>query len=118
VINGAHSGVAVLVLVAVMAVRLIGSQRRRPMGRPGTRGFAPAPGRRDRSVPTAGDHPSVTPSAGTGAAGLGGTEPGWFRDPFVRHDQRYWSGSAWTEHVQDQGVPGVDPPPPPRDRAA
>ena len=43
-----------------------------------------------------------------------GTAPGWFRDPFVRHEQRYWSGTSWTEHVQDAGTPGVDPPPPSR----
>ena len=37
--------------------------------------------------------------------------PGWFRDPFVRHEQRYWSGSEWTDHVIDDGVPATDPPP-------
>jgi hypothetical protein len=37
--------------------------------------------------------------------------PGWFTDPSGRHQQRYWSGSAWTEHVTDAGVPGADPPP-------
>jgi hypothetical protein len=36
---------------------------------------------------------------------------GWLRDPFVRHDERYWSGSEWTEHVIDDGVPSTDPPP-------
>ena len=39
---------------------------------------------------------------------------GWFVDPFVRHEQRYWSGTAWTEHVLDGGTPSLDPPPPPR----
>jgi hypothetical protein len=36
---------------------------------------------------------------------------GWLRDPFVRHEQRYWSGTEWTEHVIDDGVPATDPPP-------
>jgi hypothetical protein len=32
-------------------------------------------------------------------------------DPSGRHEKRYWSGSEWTEHVTDHGVPGIDPPP-------
>ena len=39
-----------------------------------------------------------------------GTPPGWFADPFFRHEQRFWSGSEWTEHVTDAGAPGTDPP--------
>ena len=45
-----------------------------------------------------------------------GTDPGWFADPFVRHEQRYWSGAEWTEHVLDHGAPGTDPPPSDRGR--
>jgi len=30
----------------------------------------------------------------------------------VRHQYRYWSGTEWTEHVEDDGVPAIDPPPP------
>jgi uncharacterized RDD family membrane protein YckC len=49
-------------------------------------------------------------------------EPGsppaaWYTDPFGRHEHRYWSGSAWTEHVADRGQQSADPPPaagPPR----
>ncbi|HXY26893.1 MAG TPA: DUF2510 domain-containing protein [Acidimicrobiales bacterium] len=40
-----------------------------------------------------------------------GIGPGWLTDPSGRHEQRYWSGSEWTEHVSDGGVPGTDPPP-------
>jgi hypothetical protein len=122
VVNGPHSGMALVVFVVVLAVRLVSAQRRRSTGRAGgpggARGFTgPAgPGHR---TPRAGDG---QPSGATdpGAAGdsgttFGGTSPGWFRDPFVRHEQRFWSGEAWTEHVQDRGVPGIDPPPPPRD---
>jgi hypothetical protein len=35
---------------------------------------------------------------------------GWHGDPYGRHEQRYWDGASWTEHVLDGGVPGVDPP--------
>lgn len=34
---------------------------------------------------------------------------GWFPDPAGRHERRYWSGSAWTEHVFSSGIQGVDP---------
>ena len=42
----------------------------------------------------------------------------WLPDPTQAHELRYWNGSAWTEHVSDQGTAGVDPltaelPPPP-----
>jgi uncharacterized protein (AIM24 family) len=33
----------------------------------------------------------------------------WLPDPTRRHELRYWSGDAWTEHVADEGVQGVDP---------
>jgi hypothetical protein len=33
---------------------------------------------------------------------------GWYPDPYGRHDSRYWDGSAWTEHVQSNGAPGID----------
>ncbi len=34
---------------------------------------------------------------------------GWFPDPYGRFQQRYWNGSAWTEHVVTNGVQAVDP---------
>jgi hypothetical protein len=40
-----------------------------------------------------------------------GIPAGWLVDPSGRHEQRYWSGSKWTEHVTDGGIPGTDPPP-------
>jgi hypothetical protein len=43
--------------------------------------------------------------------GFTGIAAGWLIDPTGRHEQRYWSGSAWTEHVMDGGVPATDPPP-------
>lgn len=35
--------------------------------------------------------------------------PGWFPDPTGRHDHRWWDGAAWTAHVADAGVAGLDP---------
>jgi uncharacterized protein YxjI len=36
--------------------------------------------------------------------------PGWYADPYGRHEARYFSGTGWTEHVASQGRPGIDPP--------
>jgi hypothetical protein len=49
----------------------------------------------------------------------------WLPDPSGRHQLRWWDGKAWTPHVSDDGVRGVDtatsqvvlaamPPPPPQ----
>ena len=35
--------------------------------------------------------------------------PGWYPDPVRKHEFRYWSGAAWTEHVSDQGRMAIDP---------
>ncbi|WP_166509570.1 PH domain-containing protein [Blastococcus sp. TF02-8] len=40
------------------------------------------------------------------------SDASWLPDPGRTHELRYWNGSAWTEHVSDQGRPGQDPPPP------
>jgi hypothetical protein len=105
--SGQHSWVAVAVLLGVVAIRLLSSQRRRGMDRPG--GPPGASGLTGSSRP-APEQTSSTESTFTGTA------PGWFTDPFVRHEQRYWSGTSWTEHVLDGGAPAVDPPPAPPDR--
>ena len=39
-----------------------------------------------------------------------GPSPQWAPDPSGRHELRYWSGSAWTPYVNDDGTPGIDPP--------
>ncbi len=39
-----------------------------------------------------------------------GAEAGWRADPTGRHEQRYWNGLTWTEHVADGGVRAIDPP--------
>ena len=37
------------------------------------------------------------------------TEPGWYPDPYRRHEVRYWDGSSWTESIKDAERPGTDP---------
>jgi Protein of unknown function (DUF2510) len=102
---GHGSWIALVVFGGLFAFRMLAAQRRR-----GGRG-APGPGRS-----FTGDHrpapPGVRPAPPVaGGTSTTGTAPGWFTDPFVRHEQRYWSGTEWTEHVTDQGSPGTDPPP-------
>ena len=36
--------------------------------------------------------------------------PGWFPDPYGRHETRWWDGTRWTEHVASHGRQAVDPP--------
>jgi uncharacterized protein YxjI len=36
--------------------------------------------------------------------------PGWYPDPFGRHETRWWDGSRWTEHVASHGRRSVDAP--------
>jgi hypothetical protein len=38
-----------------------------------------------------------------------GIPAGWMADPSGKHDQRYWSGTEWTEHVMNNGTPAIDP---------
>ncbi len=37
------------------------------------------------------------------------TNPGWWPDPFGRHEHRYYDGKKWTDHTSDKGVSSVDP---------
>lgn len=119
---GHGSWVVVVIFVAMFALRMISSQRRRG----GRRGM-PGPGRSfmgggpSRGGPYGANGPPPPGSTSTGSptpdgTRTSGTAPGWFADPFVRHEQRYWSGTGWTEHVLDHGAPGTDPPPPDRGR--
>ena len=36
--------------------------------------------------------------------------PGWYPDPYGRHERRFYDGTTWTEHVESGGRRGVDPP--------
>lgn len=38
--------------------------------------------------------------------------PGWYRDPHAPHLERWWDGTAWTEHRRAPGAPPVPPGPP------
>jgi Protein of unknown function (DUF2510) len=40
------------------------------------------------------------------------TSPGWYEDPFGRHEQRFHDGRGWTEHVSTQGQQSTDDPVP------
>ena len=112
---GHGSWIALVIFAGVFAVRALSSQRRRSSrqgGPPSRSSFtASHPG------PPAG--PPGTRNPAPSATGGGSVAPAWFRDPTGRHAQRYWSGADWTEHVMDDGVPAVDPPPasPPRREA-
>ncbi|MET9815718.1 DUF2510 domain-containing protein [Streptomyces sp. NPDC006355] len=40
-------------------------------------------------------------------------QPGWYPDPHAPHLQRWWDGTAWTEHRRAPEAPGGPVPPPP-----
>jgi hypothetical protein len=62
-------------------------------------------------VETAATMPADPTAAPTEASeSLASTQPAWHPDPSGRHEARWWDGVRWTEHVQDQGRPSVDPP--------
>lgn len=104
-----------IVFVVLLLVRIFASRRGGPAGRPS----AHQPHQAGDTV----NRPLVSPSAPSAAAGGVGPgraseptssykiAPGWFPDPSGRFDQRYWSGTVWTEHVTKDGVPGTDAPP-------
>jgi Protein of unknown function (DUF2510) len=77
--------------------------------RPGqSRSFGPTRFPTDASTTS---QPSDLDDESSGKIPFTGIAPGWLIDPSGRHEKRYWSGSEWTEHVTDGGVPGIDPPP-------
>jgi hypothetical protein len=105
---GHGSWIAIVVFGGMFALRALSSQRRRG-GRYGGNPMS-------KSSFTSTDRRGPGGRAATGPQHVEssqqvGTAPGWFRDPFFKHEQRYFSGTAWTEHVTDGDVPGIDPPP-------
>jgi hypothetical protein len=93
----------VVVFFAFFAMRAFSSRRRRP-GQP--RAFGPT-----NSSTSTTTQPSDLDGEPSSRVPFTGIAPGWLIDPSGRHEKRYWSGSAWTEHVTDGGVPGIDLPP-------
>ncbi len=39
-----------------------------------------------------------------------GAPSGWYRDPTLRHQYRYFDGVQWTDHVANEGVTATDMP--------
>jgi len=104
---GHGSWIAVVIFGGLFAMRMLSSQRRR-----GGYGRARVSKSSFTSAGSQGPAPgSSVPSRGKGGTTFTGIAAGWLADPFAKHDQRYWSGTQWTEHVADGGVPGTDPPP-------
>jgi len=103
-VYGHESWIAVVVFGGVFVIRALSSQRRKGgggQGRPASkRSFTSS----DLRAPLS------TGSSDPVESTYSGVRPGWFADPFGRHDHRYWSGTEWTEHIDDDGVPGTDPP--------
>jgi hypothetical protein len=105
---GNASWIPAVIFGGMFLMRYLTSQRRRgrPPGGPGPRSpFTSTDPRRP-----VGHLPPDQPAAD---GSPGGMPAGWFRDPFVRHEQRFWSGTEWTDHVTDGGVPSIDAPPTP-----
>jgi Protein of unknown function (DUF2510) len=103
---GHGSWVAVVIVGGLFAMRILSQRRRRGYGRaPISRSSFTSAGFQSHA------EESTVPSRGTGDTTFTGIAPGWLADPFAKHDQRYWSGTKWTEHIVDDGVPGTDPPP-------
>jgi hypothetical protein len=101
---GHGSTIALVVFLALIALRMFSSQRRR-RDRPGVS----APTRAFTDVTSPEQAPGSVESSGP--VTFTGIAPCWLVDPSGRHEKRYWSGTEWTEHVMDGGVPGTDPPP-------
>ena len=104
--SGHSSWLFLLVPIAFFAMRALPSRRRRQRGQP--RVSAPASSFTDA---TSRNQSSDAVDGSSGKVPFTGIAPGWLIDPSGRHEHRYWSGSAWTEHATDGGVPGTDPPP-------
>jgi hypothetical protein len=112
---GHASWIPVVVFGGVFLMRYLASQKRKggpqrgpQPGSPGQRNQFTGTGARETTPPPV---PTSAPSQPPGAGPSTGVPAGWLRDPFIRHEERYWSGTEWTEHVLDSGVPSSDPPP-------
>jgi len=102
---GHGSSIALVVFFGLIALRVFSSQRHR---RGHQRSSPPTSSFTDPTMTSQG---SDDLDGSSGEVTFTGIAPGWLTDPSGRHERRYWSGSEWTEHVIDGGVPGTDPPP-------
>ena len=76
-----------------------------PLG-PGT---APAAALPNPPAPPAAAPPAAAPAPPASPASAA-APAGWHPDPSGRHEQRYFDGTTWTEHVSNAGVTGTDRP--------
>jgi hypothetical protein len=105
----------VVLVIAIFALRMYAGRRRPAQGGPpGSR--PPRSASFQGGAPSAGPHGASGPPGSaeqTGPSGWGvthtGISAGWMVDPSGRHERRYWSGTAWTDHVTDNGAPSIDP---------
>jgi hypothetical protein len=88
--------------------------RAEPRQGPTTAAGAAYPGRLDERLLT----PSAPLPPGAAVRVVPGAVPpfpdrsipaSWAPDPTGRHQWRWWGGTAWTDHVADDGVAGEDP---------
>jgi hypothetical protein len=83
---------------------------RQPLDRPEAGGSPRSTGPRpDRPASHPAARGATVPVPGPRRPGPGSRPASWLADPSGRHEHRYWDGTDWTDHVADQGVPGVDP---------
>jgi hypothetical protein len=102
---GHGSSIVLVIFLGLFAMRAFSSHRRR-------RGQQrSSPRTSSLTDPTLSNQGSDAADRSFGGVTFTGIAPGWLTDPSGRHQQRYWSGTEWTEHVADGGVPGTDPPP-------
>ncbi len=128
---GHGSSIFVIFILAVFVLRMVMSRRNRtPGGGPhrggggpyggGPYGGGPPPINHDTSTSSTPTTTTADPDLRSGGDadrtpaprsvfGQSGIPAGWMPDPSGKHQQRYWSGTAWTEHVVTDGVPGTDP---------
>ena len=111
---GHGSSLFVIVILVGFVLRMAMSRRSRPtgggpLGRGGGRPLPPPPRQPadiDARSTTTEEHAAPAEHSTFGRSGI---PAGWMPDPSGKHQQRYWSGTAWTEHVVTDGVPGTDP---------
>ena len=54
---------------------------------------------------------AVSADLGATVAVTSGPIAGWYPDPAMQHQARFWDGFKWTDRVADNGVEGIDPVP-------